>query len=133
MTAGGPGPERRPRRVSDLEISQIVDGYVVYDPATDRVHYLNHTAAVVIELCDGELTVDRIIDLVQGAWDLPERPVDEVEACVARFEKVGLVVDAAGADAAAGTAGTAADGTAADGMAADGPAGGGERQPSDPG
>ena len=127
MTAGGPGPERRPRRVSDLEISQIVDGYVVYDPATDRVHYLNHTAAVVIELCDGELTVDRIVDLVQGAWDLPERPVDEVEACVARFEKVGLVVDAAGADAAADTADTDTD------TAADGPAGGGERQPSDPG
>ena len=114
MTVGGSRPERRPRRVPDLEISQIVDGYVVYDPATDRVHYLNHTAAVVIELCDGELTVDRIVDLVQGAWDLPERPVAEVEACVARFEQVGLVVDVVD-------------------VAVEGPAAGGEPQRSDPG
>ncbi len=90
MTAAAP---KRPRQVPDLEISQIVDGYVVYDPATNCVHYLNHTAAVVLELCDGELPVDRIVDLVRSAWDLPARPVDEVEACVARFEKVGLVVD----------------------------------------
>ncbi len=98
MTDDAAGLERRPRKVPDLEISQIVDGYVVYDPATDRIHYLNHTASVVLELCDGELPVDRIVDLVQGAWDLPERPVDEVEACVARFERVGLVVDAAPPD-----------------------------------
>ena len=98
MTTDAADLERRPRKSPDLEISQIVDGYVVYDPTTDRIHYLNHTAAVVLELCDGELPVDRIVDLVKGAWDLPERPVDEVEACVARFERVGLVTDAASPD-----------------------------------
>src|SRR5439155_6925151 len=45
-------PER-PVRVDDLEINFVGDGYVVYHPARDRMHSLNHTAAVVLELCTG--------------------------------------------------------------------------------
>ena len=98
MTVPSAPIPRRPRRREDLEISEVVDGYVVYDPAHDRVHYLNRTAAVVLELCDGELDVPAMVALVGSAWDLPEPPDEEVRACLARFAAEGLVDDGTSRD-----------------------------------
>jgi hypothetical protein len=36
-----------------LEINEVADGLVVYDPGRDTVHYLNNTAAALFTLCDG--------------------------------------------------------------------------------
>ena len=38
----------------DLEINEVADGLVVYDPGRETVHYLNNTAAALFTLCDGQ-------------------------------------------------------------------------------
>ena len=43
------------------------EGYLAYDPATDRVHRLNAAASLVIELCDGQRTPAEIQSLVAQA------------------------------------------------------------------
>jgi hypothetical protein len=45
-----------PKRVDGLEINPAEDGFIIYQPEQDRVHYLNHTAVLVLELCNGKNT-----------------------------------------------------------------------------
>lgn len=64
---------------------------VIYDPGRDRVHYLNHTVVLLLELCNGEITAAELPALVQAAYDLPEPPMAEVAGCLEKLSEEGLV------------------------------------------
>jgi hypothetical protein len=83
--------EQRPARVNGLESHEVEDGLVVYQIATDRVHYLNAVASVVFELCTGQHTEAEIEDLVAEAWGLPQAPHVEVRECLEMFRAKGMV------------------------------------------
>lgn len=83
--------EAHPKRAAGLDVHEVEDGLVVYQPDRDRVHYLNQTSAVVFELCTGEHTEDRIVELVQAAWGLPELPRQEVTTCLEQLRAEGVV------------------------------------------
>ncbi len=70
---------------------EVADGFVVYHPARDRVHFFNHTAAIVLELCDGKRSSAEISQLVQRCYELPEPPDSEVGECLAQLRDEGLV------------------------------------------
>jgi hypothetical protein len=78
-------------RRDDLEVHSVEDGLVVYDPRSDRVHYLNHTAGIVLEMCDGKTTPARIAELIGEAYELSEPPRKEVGECVVQLIEEGLV------------------------------------------
>jgi Coenzyme PQQ synthesis protein D (PqqD) len=82
---------RGPVKADDVEVSEVADGYVVYHPAEERVHYLNHTAALVLEFCTGENEPAEIVRIVQRAYDLPAPPESEVGRCLEQLRKGGLV------------------------------------------
>jgi hypothetical protein len=79
------------QRSSDLEISVISDGYVVYDPARDRAHHLNLSSAVVLELCNGRETPEGIAAVLMEEFELPAPPLDDVNNCLKQFLDDGLV------------------------------------------
>jgi hypothetical protein len=81
----------RPRPAEGIEISAVADGYVIYDPKQDRVHYLNQTAVVILELCNGQVSAGELVTLVQEAYSLPEPPTQEVAQCVQRLIEEGLI------------------------------------------
>ena len=81
-----------PLRVSDLDVHEVEDGYVVYDERNDRVHYVNATAVLVLELCNGERTSGQIADLVRKAFGLDHAPLAEVSECVTTLAAERLVV-----------------------------------------
>jgi len=83
--------DQRPALVEGLESHEVEDGLVVYQTATERVHYLNAVASVVFELCTGEHTEDEIVDLVGAAWGLAQPPGDEVKACIESFRAEGML------------------------------------------
>lgn len=83
--------EQKPQRVDGLEAHEVDDGLVVYQTATDRVHYFNASASVVFELCTGERTETEIEDLVGKAWGLAGPPREEVRACLAQLRSEGVV------------------------------------------
>ena len=85
-------PHLAPRRADGLEVRPVPDGFVVYDPSRDRLHFLNATAAFVLESCDGAMTVGDLPALVGAAFRLDADPVDEVEGCVQRLMSEGLLV-----------------------------------------
>ncbi|HQT37907.1 MAG TPA: PqqD family protein [Acidocella sp.] len=74
-----------------LDINEVPDGYVVYQPVQDRVHYLNTTAAVIFEYCDGFQTADEIVEQVAVAFEVPVARRAEIQACLDNLVKEGLV------------------------------------------
>lgn len=74
-----------PHPVDGLEVTEVEDGLVVYDPARDRVHYLNATASVVFMLCDGAREREGIAEASTRIFGSALSP-DEVEGCLAQLE-----------------------------------------------
>ena len=83
-------PVPQPRKSDGLEIDQAEDGFVVYQPDRERVHYLNPTANLILELCDGTLTATQIAELIAQTFDLAVPPSQEVDEALAKLEAEGL-------------------------------------------
>jgi hypothetical protein len=79
------------KKIEGLECNEVPDGYVIYDEAREKVHFLNLTAAAVLELCDGESDLDTIAAVLQDAFDLPASPTADVAACFVSLLSQGLV------------------------------------------
>jgi hypothetical protein len=80
-----------PSRADGVDVHEVEDGLVVYQAATDRVHYLNPSASIIFEFCNGERTGDQIAELVRAAWGLRAPPHNEVTECLERFRAEGVV------------------------------------------
>lgn len=81
----------RPIKSDGFEIDEVEDGFVVYQPGRARVHYLNPTAKLILELCDGTLTPAQIAGMIEEAFGLPEPPAQEVDDALAKLSAEGLV------------------------------------------
>jgi len=81
----------RPDKAAGLEINPVTDGYIIYQADRDRVHYLNQTAALVFELCNGRNALDDLVGLVRQAWQLASPPVEEVTECLDALRQAGLI------------------------------------------
>lgn len=82
---------RRLRRVAGLEIRALPDGYVVYQAERQRIHYLNASAALLLELCDGAQCIDELPALAAAAVGVAEVPASEVVECLRRLIGEGLL------------------------------------------
>ena len=80
-----------PSVVEGLEVDEGRDGLTVYDPATDRVHYLNATAAIVFTLCDGTHSASEIASFVAESFELDEPPGGEIEDCLSMLRSERLL------------------------------------------
>lgn len=78
-------------QTNGLDVNEVPDGYVVYQPVQDRVHYLNTTAAVIFEYCDGFQTADEIVAQVALAFEVPLARREEIRTCLDNLVKEGLV------------------------------------------
>jgi hypothetical protein len=84
--------DMHPERAPGIEIREVTDGFVAYDPARDRLHFLNLTATMLLESCDGSLRARELPELLAAAYQLGEPPVGEVESCIVRLLDEGLLV-----------------------------------------
>lgn len=80
-----------PKQADKIDISQVEDGYVIYQADEDRVHYLNQTAVLVLEICTGTNTVEAIVQIVQDAFQLADSPEQDVRACLETMVKERLI------------------------------------------
>jgi len=84
----------RPRLVTGarLRYDEVREEHVLLVP--EGVVRLNRTAAEVLELCDGERSLDDIVGALSTRYEGPDLRMD-VEALVDGMTQRGLVVDAA--------------------------------------
>ncbi len=78
-------------RTEGFESNELPDGYVIYDETRETVHFLNITAAALLELCDGSRGPAEMAEVLRDAFDLPASPRAEVEACLDSLLAKGLV------------------------------------------
>lgn len=78
-------------QASNLDVHDVPDGYIVYQTDKDRVHYLNKTAAIIFEFCDGKHGSDDIVTRVAHAFELGPSAHDEIRAGIDSLLKEGLV------------------------------------------
>lgn len=83
--------EIRYRKAARLDKSEMTDGYLIYDRNKDRVHFLNPTAAIAFELCDGARSIAEIAGYIQDAFKLAESPLVAVETCLSSLHCEGLI------------------------------------------
>jgi pyrroloquinoline quinone biosynthesis protein D len=84
----------RPRLVTGarLQYDEVREEHVLLVP--EGVVRLNPTAAEVLELCDGERSLDEIVDTLSARYEGPDLR-DDVRRLVDGMTQRGLVVDAA--------------------------------------
>jgi hypothetical protein len=82
-------------KTEGAEPSEVPDGYVVYQAGRDMVHYLNPTAVIVYELCDGAHTGLDMARYIAELYELGAPPTDEVSACLATLQEQQLIRPAA--------------------------------------
>jgi len=80
-----------PRQIEGLAVEETDEGYIIYEPEKDRVHYLNATAALILELCNGTNSIAEIANLVQEAYHLPDTPAQTVQDTLTQMRDEGLL------------------------------------------
>ncbi len=82
----------RPLRREGVTLRRSGDEIILYDPAEDRVHFVNETAAAIWELCDGETEEDEmIVAICQLTGMLPDIVREDVDRLLAEFTVAGLI------------------------------------------
>jgi PqqD family protein of HPr-rel-A system len=85
-------PASKPRIRPDLTFVTLGEEGVLYDPLTELLHYLNPTAALVLQLCDGSASVKQTIEDLADAYEIEPQELDpEVRKIVRQFQSLGLV------------------------------------------
>ncbi len=84
--------QENPKRIDGLDMDETEEGYIVYEPDKDRVHYLNSSAAAILELSNGTNSPAAIAELLQQAYQLAESPVEMVEGVLKQMKDEGLLL-----------------------------------------
>ena len=75
-------------------LSPVEDGYVAYDPTTDQLHRLNAVAALIVELSDGQRSVEAIREIASPL--LPAGAAAEVDRWIEEAATAGLLTFGSG-------------------------------------
>lgn len=84
-------PEGKFEIVEGLEITDVPDGRVVYQASCQKVHYLNPTAVVVLELISSGKTAGEAATFLKEVYSLTEPPLDATHTCIESLVKEGLL------------------------------------------
>jgi hypothetical protein len=87
-----PPVSTNPQHVDGLDISPAEDGYMVSRPQLDRVHFLNPSAVLILELCNGANSEREIANLVRDGYGLDATPADAIVGeTLAKMKSEGLL------------------------------------------
>lgn len=67
----------KPRAADRITVVDVDGEAVVYDPSGVQLHYLNRSAALVLDLCDGHSTIREMSEAIADVYKIP---LDKVEA-----------------------------------------------------
>ena len=81
-------PKRR-----DFSYNTVGRELVVHDSGSGRVHFLNATASVIWQCCDGETTLDRCEQRIRDAFALDESTdlAGDIRDALVDFAERGLI------------------------------------------
>ncbi|MGH2554736.1 MAG: PqqD family protein [Actinomycetota bacterium] len=85
-------PALKPKIRSDLSVVEMEGEAVIYDDLTNQIHYLNRTATIVFNLCDGRATIADFSRDIAEAFSLSQPEVErQVRALIRDFREAGFL------------------------------------------
>src|SRR5690349_20481711 len=106
-------PVTKPQLDAAVRVADVDGDAVLYNLADGTLHYLNRSAAVVLDLCDGQSTIR---EMAEAIADVYEMPLDEIEpqvrAAVRDLRRRQLLVPTTKRKAVAGSNGATPSGAA---------------------
>ncbi len=82
---------KKPKTTKALEITESDNGYAVYDPNKEKVHFLNDMGILILEMCNGENSTDIIINLITQSFQLSEDHSSEINKYIDQLHNEGLI------------------------------------------
>lgn len=80
-------------RPENLDVHETDDGLIVFDPATDRVHHLNHSAGILFELCTAPHDAVELAQMAAALYEVDELPIEEVQAGLRQLVDEGVLIE----------------------------------------
>jgi len=84
--------DKNPETIEGLEITESDDGFAVFDPSNEKVHFLNSTGILILELCNGKNSIMEITELISKSFGLSEMPEAEVKTYIENLYREGLLI-----------------------------------------
>ncbi|MCB9077507.1 MAG: PqqD family protein [Anaerolineaceae bacterium] len=82
----------KPARTPDYQLELIDDELLLFHPGQTRILYCNATASLVWQLCDGQRTVQDIIDLLTDAYpEAEETLATDIQTSLDQFAQQGAI------------------------------------------
>jgi PqqD family protein of HPr-rel-A system len=98
---------RKPKVRSDLTVVEMEGEAVIYDEQSGQIHYLNRTATIVFNLCDGTSTVQEFAADIADAFSLSREEVErQVRTLIRNFRKAGFLDEPAAGNSKASSNGS---------------------------
>jgi coenzyme PQQ synthesis protein D (PqqD) len=89
-------PAQKPKVRSDLTVVELEGEAVIYDDTVRQVHYLNRTATIVFNLCDGSSTIRELAGDIADAFSLQPQDVEsQVRTLIRSFREAGFLEEPA--------------------------------------
>jgi len=83
-----------PQRRGELLESSGTEGWAVYEPESDSLHVLNHSARAIWELCDGQTSPSEMALAISELTGLDRDEASrDVEVALERLYELGLIAD----------------------------------------
>lgn len=82
----------RPKKKDTILLKPLDDGAVLYEPEIELVHTLNPSAAFIWVHCDGDHSVNDIIELIKTQFeDFEQDPENAVIDIINKFKSLDLL------------------------------------------
>ena len=87
------GDSRSPTQATGYHLERMDGEVLLHHPGSTTVLYLNETASLIWQICDGQRTMEDVAALLQDAFpETDEAIAEQVELTVRRFVEYGAIV-----------------------------------------
>ncbi|MFN8459218.1 MAG: PqqD family protein [Anaerolineae bacterium] len=82
----------KPQRQPDYRLESLDGELLLYHPGQTQILYCNQTASLIWQLCDGQHTVQEIIDLLSAAFPAAKDTIAaDVMTTLSQFQQHGAI------------------------------------------
>jgi len=83
---------KNPLRDQDFRLEKMDNELLLFNPKTTKVVYLNETASLIWQLCDGQRSVVELISLLADSFPEAEPSIrNDVEETINQFMSEGVI------------------------------------------
>ena len=85
--------DQKPLRHQDYRLEKMDNELLLFNPKTTNILYLNETASLIWQLCDGQRNVNEMISLLVDTFPEAGPSIkQDVEETIALFKKHGAIL-----------------------------------------